>query len=344
MSGRAVRAAVVGLRHGHIGEFARAARDTDGIELAGIAEDVERLSAPAAERWNVPVYADYRELLDREQPDVVGLAVTNAQKAAVAAECLSRGVHVIADKPLLTDFDGLRRLQEALALGRAQLSLMLTCRFGGGYCAIAELIKNGRLGQVVHIAAFGPHRLRPASREPWMLRDDESGGVLVDLGIHYLDLLRWYVGEEPLRITAAQGNMRFPELTGFTDHGHALVTFPSGAVGYVSVDWLTPEASPVHGDYRIFVSGTRGTCELKASDPTTLTLVTDTESPHQVPLSRDQGVPVAAKTPSHDFLEAVRDRRAPLLQIEDILRSSELGLWARQAAQSGQSIDMERSS
>lgn len=336
MMERQLKAAVIGLRHGHIAEFMRAAADVAGVELVGIAEDVAPLATEAGERWRVPVYSEYREMLDRERPDVVGLATTNADKASVAADCLTRGIHVIADKPLLTSTEELQRVQDALSLKRASLSLMLTCRFGRAYRALRALIAEGRLGKMVHLAAFGPHRLRPAGRKPWMLNDQDSGGVLVDLGIHYVDLMRLYVGEEPARVTGVHGNLRFPELAWFTDHGHALFTFPGGAVGYVSVDWLTPEASPVHGDTRVFVTGTRGYCEIKG-DPVTLTLVTDTEAPQEIPLGTAEAERV---TPSRDFLEALRDGRAPQVAVEDVLRSTALTLAARQSAQTGLPVDL----
>jgi predicted dehydrogenase len=336
MAGTILRAAVIGVRHPHIGEFADAAKATQGVRLVAVAEDLEHLRTPAAEKWGVAPYADFRELLDRERPEVVGLATTNAQKAAVAAECLERGIHVIADKPLTTDAAGLSRLRAAVALGRGRLSLMLTCRFGRGYRAIHRLIQEGRLGRVVHMAAFGPHRLRPATRGPWMLDDQESGGIIVDLGIHYLDLMRWYTGEEPERVVATHGNLRFPEFPRFTDHGHVLLTFPGGGAGYVSVDWLTPEASPVHGDYRVFVTGTRGTCELKSGGGATLTLVTDTDPPHEVPL--DDGA--REVTPSRDFLEALRDGRSPRLDVEDVFQSTEVSLRAREVAQQAETPRM----
>jgi predicted dehydrogenase len=323
-------AAVVGLRHPHIVEFLRAAAATPGVALAGIAEDVERLRAPAAAAWDVPVFASYRELLDRVQPDVVGLAVTNAAKADVAAECLERGVHVIADKPLVTDDAGLRRLRGVTARGGPRLSAMLACRFLPGYRAVRSLIDAGTLGEVAHLAAFGPHRLRPATREPWMLDDALSGGILVDLGIHYVDLLRWYSGEEAATVFACHGTRRFPDIPGFVDHGHAVVTFPGGAAGYVSVDWLTPEASPVHGDYRLDVTGTRGVCELRVGHDGAwrLTVTTDDQPPSTMTL------PPAETTASRDFLEAVRDGREPFLSQDDVLRSSELALRVRHAADS----------
>ena len=86
--------------------------------------------------------------------------------------------------------------------------------------------------------------------------------MLVDLGVHYFDSLRWFSGQEPVRVAAAQGNTRFPELPQLYDHAHALMEFDGGMKGIVVADWLTPDAAPYHGDYRLYVTGTRGTAEI----------------------------------------------------------------------------------
>jgi predicted dehydrogenase len=330
-----LRAAVIGVRHGHIAEFFSAVQDVEGVELVSVAEDESRLAAQAAATWGVPVYPDYRRLLEGARPDVVGVAAVNARKGAIIADCLQRGVHAIADKPLVTTFDDLARVRAAVGLGRARLSLMLTCRFHPGFRAVRTLIEDGSLGEVVHLATFGPHRLRPATRGPWQLNDADGGGILVDLGVHYVDLLRWYVGEEPRRLAAAHGNRRFRQFADFTDHGHVFLEFPGGAAGYVSVDWLTPEAAPYHGDYRLFVTGTRGYCEFRVAQPYELFLVTDDRPLCQVDL------PPAGSTSCQDFLLAVRDGHDPALPVEEVLRATELTLWARDAATTGQCVDID---
>ena len=211
--------------------------------------------------------------------------------------------------------------------------MMLSCRYSPAYRAVYDLVQRGVLGRIVHLASFGPHRLRPETRGPWMLSDAQSGGALVDIGIHYLDLLRWYTGEEAVSVAASQGNLRFPQLDGFTDHGHALLTFPGGATGYASVDWLTPDAATFHGDYRLFVTGTRGSCELRPVAPMRLTLVTDDQPPHDVALPPPG--PTPGSTASRDFVEALRDGRRPELSAEDVLGASALTLHARDAAATG---------
>ena len=110
-----MRAAVIGMRHGHISEFVRAAEENPAVTLVGIAEDEPTVRARVEAEHSVPVYADFDELLDKEQPHVVGVARTNATKYQALTACLERGIHVIADKPLLTEMEQLEQVQAAYA-------------------------------------------------------------------------------------------------------------------------------------------------------------------------------------------------------------------------------------
>ena len=215
-----MRAAIMGMRHGHISEFVNAVEENPAVSLVGIAEDEPTVRARIAAEYSVPVYADFEELLDKEQPQVVGVARTNATKYLALTACLERGIHVIADKPLLTEMAQLRQVQAANAQGKARLGMMLSQRFSAPHRALKARVDAGDFGEIVHMYGFGPHKLRPHTRNPWELDAAQNGGVLVDLGVHYFDSLRWFSGQEPVRVAAAQGNTRFPELPQLYDHAH----------------------------------------------------------------------------------------------------------------------------
>ncbi|MCY4438284.1 MAG: Gfo/Idh/MocA family oxidoreductase [Chloroflexi bacterium] len=333
-----MRAAVMGMRHGHISEFVRAVEENEAVSLVGIAEDEPTVRARIESEHSVPVYADFEELLDKEQPQVVGVARTNATKFLALTACLERGINVIADKPLLTEMGQLEQVRAANVLGKARLGMMLSQRFSAPHRALKAQVEAGDFGEIVHMYGFGPHKLRPHTRNPWELDAAQNGGVLVDLGVHYFDSLRWFSGQEPVRVAAAQGNTRFPELPQLYDHAHALMEFDGGMKGLVVADWLTPDAAPYHGDYRLYVTGTRGTAEiatagtLEPSGPNKqggVRVVLNDKEPF------DLDVPPLQHTPTSDFLEALVNDREPYGSAEEVLRTMEVTLHAKAAAESG---------
>ncbi len=338
-----MRAAVMGMRHGHISEFVRAVEENEAVSLVGIAEDEPTVRARIESEHSVPVYADFDELLDKEQPQVVGVARTNATKFLALTACLERGINVIADKPLLTEMGQLEQVQAAYALGKARLGMMLSQRFSAPHRALKAQVEAGDFGEIVHMYGFGPHKLRPHTRNPWELDAAQNGGVLVDLGVHYFDSLRWFSGQEPVRVAAAQGNTRFPELPQLYDHAHALMEFDGGMKGIVVADWLTPDAAPYHGDYRLYVTGTRGTAEiatsgtLEPSGPNKqggVRVVLNDKEPF------DLDVPPLQHTPTSDFLEALVNDREPYGSAEEVLRTMEVTLHAKAAAESGDWVNI----
>ena len=151
-----MRAAVMGMRHGHISEFVRAAEENPAVTLVGIAEDEPAVRAKVEAEHSVPVYADFIEMLEKERPQVVGVARTNATKHLALTACLERGIHAIADKPLLTEMEQLTQVEAAYALGKARLGMMLSQRFSATHRALKAQVEAGTLGEIVHMYGFGP--------------------------------------------------------------------------------------------------------------------------------------------------------------------------------------------
>ena len=338
-----MRAAVMGMRHGHISEFVRAAEENPAVTLVGIAEDEPAVRAKVESEHSVPVYADFIEMLEKERPQVVGVARTNATKYQALTACLERGIHAIADKPLLTEMEQLEQVQAAYALGKARLGMMLSQRFSATHRALKAQVDAGTLGEIVHMYGFGPHKLHPETRNPWELDAAQNGGVLVDLGVHYFDSLRWFSGQEPVRVAAAQGNTRFPELPQLYDHAHALMEFDGGMKGIVVADWLTPDAAPYHGDYRLYVTGTRGTAEiatagtLEPSGPNKsggVRMALNDKEPF------DLEIPPLTHTPTSDFLDALVNDREPYASAEEVLRTMAVTLHAKAAAETGEWVSI----
>ena len=127
---------------------------------------------------------------------------------------------------------------------------------------------------------------------------------------------------------------RFPELPQLYDHAHALMEFDGGMKGIVVADWLTPDAAPYHGDYRLYVTGTRGTAEIATAgtlEPTgpnkqggVRVVLNDKERRSILEIPQ-----IAPHSPSSDFLDALVNERDPYASAEEVLRSMAVTLHAK---------------
>jgi predicted dehydrogenase len=126
-----------------------------------------------------------------------------------------------------------------------------------------QLIAAGAIGQVLQVVILAPHQARLAARPPWFFQKEKYGGILVDIGSHQFDQVLFYTGSTQAEIVASQvGNLHHPEFPELEDFGDALVR-GNGGLGYVRLDWFTPDGLGTWGDGRLFILGTDGYIEAR---------------------------------------------------------------------------------
>lgn len=323
-----IRFGIAGLRHAHVEYLLAevAARPAD-VRLCAIAEDDPALRAQFADRLGVTAYADYREMLARERLDAVGVVAVNGARAGIIVDCLASGAHVVADKPLCTRLADLGAIEVAWQRSGRLLSLLLEKRFYPPTLALRELLAAGELGDLALAWASGPHRLRRAGRPDWMFRRASYGGILNDLAIHDLDLLLWFTGAQAGRVQGLAGNRANRDRPEFEDYGQVHLQTDTGLLATAEVHWFSPEAAPYHGDYRMVLTGTRGTAELRwAHDE--LLVATHATPPRSVALP-------PAGSVAGDFFAAVRAGREQVVLAEEVIAATRVALLAQTGANDG---------
>lgn len=157
---------------------------------------------PAApETFAVPHYADWRTLLAQEPLDAVFVCATNDVLTEITCAALERGLHVFCEKP-----PG-RTLAEIETMAQAEHSAGRVLKFGFNhrYHPSVEqayaLIRSGEYGDLLWMRGVYGKSGGPNYEKGW--RNDpvrSGGGILIDQGIHMLDLMRWFAGD--LRVVA----------------------------------------------------------------------------------------------------------------------------------------------
>ena len=131
-------------------------------------------------------FPDYRDILDRV--DAVILAVPNAQHATIGAELLSRGIHVLCEKPLAITCGECEQLCRAARTTSAVLAVGFVTRFFPSTMLTRQLLESGFLGQ---IRSFDYEYGTVGGWAPTsgynLTRSSAGGGVLVVSGIHFID-------------------------------------------------------------------------------------------------------------------------------------------------------------
>jgi len=121
---------------------------------------------------------------------------------------------------------------------------------------------------VIQTIGLGPHRITPQSRPDWFFDRKRFGGIICDIGSHQFDQFLFFTGSNKADIVASQvGNTSHPQYPNFEDFGDVMLRGNAG-VGYIRVDWFTPDGLKSWGDGRLTILGTEGFIEIRKNiDP-----------------------------------------------------------------------------
>ena len=243
MSDEPLRAAVIGL--GMMGaNHARVLNELPDADLVGVVDLDPAAVGRATAGRTARGYGDATRMLAEEQPDLVVVAVPTSLHLSATLEALSAGAHVLVEKPIAPDR---AQAEEMIAAAEAANRLLTVGHIERFNPAIRELnrrLRDGELGRIFQIRAA---RLGPF---PARVRDV---GVVVDLAPHDLDVMRYLLHSEPVRMYAET------EQRIHTDHEDlftGLIKFESGAIGLLEINWLTPTKVR-----KLTVTGERGMYE-----------------------------------------------------------------------------------
>ena len=173
--------------HGLEGIFA----NRPSIEVVALADPDPDGRAKTAAKIHAPrSYADYREMLEKERPNLVSIAMRQSdQHHAIALGALQAGAHVYCEKPFVTaPLESDELLAEAQKRGR-KIAVAHTMRMMPVIVRLKQAIAEGLLGELVELRAYGK-------------QDSRAGGEdMMVLGSHLFDLMRLFLGD-PLWCTA----------------------------------------------------------------------------------------------------------------------------------------------
>ena len=229
-------------------------RATAGVALTHVASS--RPEAVHADLPDVVVVPDMDALLACRDVDLVVIAAPNDQHTPLARTALRAGRHVVVDKPFTLSLAEARELRDLVAETGRVLRVFQNRRFDSDFLGIAELVRSGRLGNVVHLESR-IDRFRPTVRDRWREAAVPGGGIWFDLGPHLIDQALLLFGV-PERVDADLAALR-PGAP-VEDWAHCVLQYPGRRV-VLQASMLVAGGSP-----RFAVHGTRGSAVKELPD------------------------------------------------------------------------------
>ncbi len=322
------RVAVIGA--GRIAAFHLHGYGCADAQVVAVADvDLERARERAAP-FGARAYADYREMLEREQPNAVSVCTPPYLHLEQVVASLRAGAAVLSEKPFALDVDEGRRMVSAARETGRLLAVNFAHRYYEPTERVKALLADGQLGRPISFRVrFGVDYT--AAQRPWLFRKDLSGGgAFMDTASHGIDLFRYLVGDVD-RVFAVSRHGR-PDIE-VEDLGiFVLEHLASGAVGIVEADWSTPGM-----DYGWSLHGTRGAVYVGYQEPSLRYRLADATDWTFVAVAAD------ARTARFDgvvadFLATLQGSSQPRASGDDGVRSLEILAAGYASAESGCSV------
>jgi len=296
-------------------------------DLVGIADPDTKAGGAVANRFTVSYFPDHRALL-KERIDAVSICVPTKLHFKIGMDAIEAGKHLLVEKPICDNVRDGQRLVKAAKDAGLVLAVGHIERHNPVVDSAKRHLDAGTWGDLITAGA------RRVSNFPDRVRDV---GVIMDLAIHDVDVLRYLVGSPVSTVFAIGGRQKHEA---FEDHATILLSFENGVNGYVEANWLTPMKVRKLGltclknfvelDYTAQAM-TISSSTLGPLDPSNL---------YQVPLDFDiRHMNLRKEEPLkrelRDFLRAVKEGGNPLVSGEDALETLKVVEAAVESQRSG---------
>jgi predicted dehydrogenase len=259
-----IRFSVIGINHDHIHGQIAATQRGGGDLISFFAKEPE-LAANFAKRYpQAKAALDEKEILEDNSIQLVISAAIPAERAPIGIEVMRHGKDYMADKPGITTLAQLAEVRKVQKETKRIYSIMYSERLENRATVRAgELVKAGAIGEVMQTTGLGPHRMNPKTRPAWFFQRERFGGIICDIASHQFDQFLFFTGSTSATVVASQvGNIHHPQYPELEDFGDVMLR-GNGGMGYIRVDWFTPDGLGSWGDGRLTILGTEGFIEIR---------------------------------------------------------------------------------
>ncbi|MBQ2967658.1 MAG: Gfo/Idh/MocA family oxidoreductase [Clostridia bacterium] len=138
---------------------------------------------------------DYNIALADEEVEAVYVLTPNYAHYTITMDALKAGKHVFCEKPITVNYDLSCEMAEAANKAGKLLNIGVCNRYHKSVEMLEEMNRQGKFGNIYHVyCSFRAHRSIPGLGGAFTTKAESGGGVLIDWGVHYMDLILYILG------------------------------------------------------------------------------------------------------------------------------------------------------
>lgn len=258
-----LRVGVIGL--GTIGmRFARLVQEDRRTELVTVCDVEASRVKSVSELYLIEGHTKLDEMLDHEL-DIVCIATPDYVHAEAAVAAAKKGINMIIEKPLTTCVQEGQEIVDAVKTSGIKAKVNYSLRWAAPFAAAKRAIADGRIGEVMSISLSVMDAICvPTEMLSWSAKTS-PGWFLMS---HILDLARWYVDAEVVRVFGTGRKKVLKERYGIDtyDSLYGVVHFSNGTIAVLEAGWIMPNSIPNLSGIRVEIGGAEGSIRIDTYD------------------------------------------------------------------------------
>ncbi len=177
----------------------------EGVEIKYACDIIESKAQDKVERFGAKqAITDYKVALADPEVDAVFVLTPNYSHYTITMDALNAGKHVFCEKPITVNYELSCEMARKAAEVNRQLVIGVCNRYHRTVELIEEMNRTGKLGKIYHIyCSFRAHRSIPGLGGPFTIKEQSGGGVLIDWGVHFFDLILYILGGAKIETVTA---------------------------------------------------------------------------------------------------------------------------------------------
>lgn len=199
-----------------------------------------------AEKYGGRAYQKYEDIINDPTIDAVSICSPNYTHAEITIAALKAGKHVLCEKPMATNLEEAKLMIETARQSGKILMIGHNQRFAPAHREAKKILERGEMGRVITFNTFfkhrGPEFWSIEGKSSWFFNKDRAiFGVMGDLGIHKIDLIRWLLNDEIIEVnsTICTLDKRYKDgrLIDVEDNAVCILKTSKGILGTLEVSW-----------------------------------------------------------------------------------------------------------
>lgn len=216
---------------------AQAIKKIHGAKLVSVADIDKQRALEFGAEFEIPhVYTSHQEMLENPMVEVVIVGCPNHLHYEIVMDSLNAKRHVICEKPLCLSIPQAMEMIETSKRLNLVLGYAEELCFIPKFVRVKELLESGGIGRPYLIRQCEKHA---GPYSPWFWKEEQAGGgILMDMGCHSIECIRWLLGKIKVRsVTAVMGTFLHNQITKEEDHVIVLMEFENGVIGQAEASW-----------------------------------------------------------------------------------------------------------